>query len=129
MQQSSIGSSRTGLDESAEILLPMTGLESQIVERAAVPLLRWTASKLKAGLLGRNDRRLVSAAVQELLAQSPNVARVEDLLARVNGNPDGLSYVRHHLEAVKKARRRGPRAGGAKKAKKAAKGREVRKIK
>jgi hypothetical protein len=109
----------------------MTGLESQIVERAAVPLLKWTASKLKAGLLGRNDRHLVSAAVQELLARSPNVVRVEDLLARVNGNPDGLSFVRRHLKAVKKAgRKEGPGSGFAKKPKKkAAKGRGGKKVK
>ncbi len=111
------------------MLLPTTDLEAQIVERAAVPLLRWTASKLKAGLLGRNDRRLVSRAIQELLSQSPNAVRVEDLLARVAGNPDGLGYVRHHLEAAKRAGRRQTGSGIAKKPKRSSKGRGVGKAK
>jgi len=79
----------------------VTGLEV----KAAISFLNWTASKLKAGLLGRRDRKLVSDALRELLSVNPNLSRVEDLLAKIETTPDGLSYVRAQLAAAKKAAR------------------------
>ena len=105
----------------------MTPLETQILERAAVPLLQWTARKLKAGLLGRTDRELVSQAVQELLAARPNLARVEDLLAEVDGQPEGLSFVRRQLEQAREADRLA--AESAKRGRKSGKTRPARKVK
>jgi len=85
------------------LAVDVTGLEV----KAAISFLNWTAAKLKAGLLGRRDRRLVSAALQELLSTHPNLSRVEDLLAKIETTPDGLSFVRAQLGAAKKAARRG----------------------
>ncbi len=110
----------------------MTGVETEVVRETAVPLLKWTASKLKSGLLGRRDRRLVSQALQELLSPNPNLPRVEDLLDKVNGKPDGLACVRHHLEAAKEARRRAAKyrvAGFGRQAKKVAKAKKIKKAK
>jgi hypothetical protein len=86
----------------------LTGLEV----KAAISFLNWTAAKLKAGLLGRRDRRLVSDALRELLSAHPNLSRVEDLLAKIETTPDGLSFIRSQLAAAKKAARGRPEVSG-----------------